>query len=323
MKTLLQAACFATSLVLLAHTALVHAQANAFDTSNMPYKAFDALPSTSINIDGATIVLAYAPGGDFALSKAEIAAWVERCGRIVAGYYGRFPVQKYRLLIMPTPGKGVRGGTTYGYRGAATKLRLGMSAQLPELNNDWVLVHEMIHTAFPSMEDNHHWIEEGLATYVESIARVQAGNLDAAAAWGSLVQGMPKGQPQGGDEGLDNTHTWGRTYWGGALFCMVADVRIRERTGNKKGLQDALRAIVKAGGSIEEEDWSLGKTLKIGDDATGVRVLQELYAQTGGKPAAEDLDALWKKLGIAVKGDTVVFDDSAPEAGVRKAITAH
>jgi hypothetical protein len=298
------------------------AQDRAFDTSNMPYKAFDALPATNINIDGATIVLAYAPGGELALSKAEVAAWAERCARIVAGYYGRFPVQKYRLLIMPTPGRGVRGGTTYGYRGAATKLRLGMSAQLPELNNDWVLVHEMIHTAFPSMEDNHHWIEEGLATYVESIARVQAGNLDAATAWAGIVQGMPKGQPQSGDEGLDNTHTWGRTYWGGALFCMVADVRIRERTGNKKGLRDALRGIVKASGSIEEEDWSLAKTLQIGDNATGTRVLQELYAQTGGNPVEEDLAAIWQKLGIRLQNDRAVFDDQAQEADIRRAITA-
>ena len=44
---------------------------------------------------------------------------------------------------------------------------------------------------------------------------------------------------QGGGFGLDNTHTWGRTYWGGAMFCLLADVEIRRRTHNRRGLQDA------------------------------------------------------------------------------------
>ena len=43
-----------------------------------------------------------------------------------------------------------------------------------------------------------------------------------------MVRDMPKGLPQAGDEGLDNTDTWGRKYWGGAMFCLFADVEIRK-----------------------------------------------------------------------------------------------
>lgn len=298
------------------------AQDSAFDTSYFPYRAFDALPTTEIKVGGATVVLAYAPGGELALSKAEVADWVERCARTVAAYYGRFPVPKYRLLVMPVPGIGVRGGTTWGFRGGATKLRLGQGAHMSELNNDWVLVHEMIHLAFPEMGDRHHWIEEGLAVYIESIARMQAGALDAATAWRSLVRDMPEGEPRSGDEGLDNTHTWGRTYWGGAMFCLVADVRIRERTANKKGLQDALRGILNAGGNIEHDDWTIDRAFQVADAATGTRVLQELYAQTGDTPVDFDLDALWRKLGIVMRDGVATFDDQAPEAAIRRAIAA-
>jgi hypothetical protein len=42
-----------------------------------------------------------------------------------------------------------------------------------------------------------------------------------------------RGEPGPGDGGLDDTDSWGRTYWGGALFCLLADVRFRERTGNR------------------------------------------------------------------------------------------
>src|SRR5437660_11693384 len=91
----------------------------------------------------------------------------------------------------------------------------------------------------------------------------------------TFVRDMPKGEPGPDDEGLDNTHTWGRTYWGGAIFCLVADVRIRERTSNRKGLQDALRGILNGGGNITE-DWNIEKALALGDQATGTHVLMTI-----------------------------------------------
>jgi hypothetical protein len=179
----------------------------------------------------------------------------------------------------------------------------------------------MIHLAFPSMDDDQHWIEEGISTYVEPVARARMGGMPVRDVWASFLHDMPKGQPEPGDRGLDNTHTWGRTYWGGALFCLLADVRIRERTNNSKGLEDALRAIVHAGGIISE-DWEIEKALAIGDKATGTRVLRNLYQEMRDKPAPVDLDLLWKKLGIETKDGSVKFNDKAPQANIRKAITA-
>ena len=56
------------------------------------------------------------------------------------------------------------------------------------------------------------------------------------------------GLPRAGEGGMDQTPTWGRTYWGGALYCLQADVAIREQTANRVGLQTALRAILKETG---------------------------------------------------------------------------
>jgi hypothetical protein len=136
-----------------------------------------------------------------------------------------------------------------------------------------------------------------------------------------MVRDMPKGLPGPGDRGLDRTHTWGRTYWGGAIFCLTADVEIRKATGNKAGLQQALRGIVDAGGTIEY-GWPIDRILRVGDKATGTTVLADLYAKMGAEPYAPDLDALWRELGVSVKEGRVVFDDSAPLASIRRAITA-
>jgi hypothetical protein len=39
------------------------------------------------------------------------------------------------------------------------------------------------------------------------------------------------------------------------------------------------------------------------------------------RPVTIDLEALWKQLGVVHRGRKVTFDDSAPLASIRKAIT--
>jgi hypothetical protein len=145
------------------------------------------------------------------------------------------------------------------------------------------------------------------------------GELTAQKVWDDMVRDMHQGEPQAGDDGLDHTHTWGRTYWGGALFCLVADVEIRRATNNRKGLRDALRAIVEHGGTIDH-NWDLPKALAIGDAATGTHVLSEQYAKWKDASVTVDLDRLWAELGIRRNGDDVEFENNAPLAKVREAI---
>jgi hypothetical protein len=148
----------------------------------------------------------------------------------------------------------------------------------------------------------------------------KAGHLKAEQMWLDLVRDMPQGLPQVGDRGLDHTHTWGRTYWGGALFCLLADVEIRRQTNNVKGLEHALRGILDVGGDIRK-DWSLEDALRAGDRAVGVNVLQPLYTRMKDKPVTVDLDNLWTQLGVRSDGASVRFDDNATLAAIRRAIT--
>lgn len=259
--------------------------------------------------------------GQLKVSHAELLHWVQSAAEAVATYYGRYPVPRVQLHIIPVDGSGVRHGQTFGYDGGLIKIRVGKQTEAAELVNDWMLTHEMVHLSFPSMADEHHWVEEGIAVYVEPIARIQAKQMSGEQMWADLVRDMPKGLPQDGDKGLDHTHTWGRTYWGGALFCFVADVEIRKLTHNKKGLQDALRGILDAGGDITH-DWDLTRALEIGDRATGTTVLSEQYAKWKDQPAQVDLASMWKDLGIAAEGRNVRVTEDAPLATVRRAIMA-
>jgi len=259
--------------------------------------------------------------GDLMVSGEELKRWVQNAADAIVAYYGRFPVPHLRIQIEPSGGNGIRGGKTFGRGGGLIVVHVGSQTPGIELASDWMMTHEMVHLTFPSMADEHHWIEEGIATYVEPIGRIQAGQMDPAEMWRDLVRDMPKGEPRAGDKGLDHTHTWGRTYWGGALYCLRADVEIRRQTQNAKGLQDALRGILDAGGDIRE-DWELRKALETGDRTTGTHVLMNVYEEMKDKPVEVELDSLWKQLGVKAENGKVTLVDDAPLAGVRRAITA-
>jgi len=290
----------------------------------LPLKAFPAqensADATTLKVSSATIDVTL-PEQPMKLSRDELLGWVKTSATTVANYYGHFPVPHLTLKMRSTSGSSVRHGVTYPKDGGLIFISVGRGADIAATKEDWVLVHEMIHLAFPSMSDDQHWIEEGISTYVEPVARAREGGLSVNEVWRTFVRDMPKGEPGPDDHGLDNTHTWGRTYWGGAIFCLLADVRIRERTKNRKGLEDALRGINRGGGNINE-DWDIGKTLAMGDKATGTTVLRDLYNEMRDKPDPIDLDQLWTKLGIQMKDGSVAFNDQAPEANIRKAITA-
>jgi hypothetical protein len=239
--------------------------------------------TAEIQVGGGTIDLAY--DGD----RAAIEDWVRRAAGALTAYYGKFPVAHVRIQVDRVPGDGIHG-TTYG--GRYIHMRVGRGARF---TNDWTLTHEMFHLAFPDLDERHHWMEEGMATYFEPIARARVGDLDPAQVWRDLFEGLPKGLPEAGDRGLDRTPTWGRTYWGGALFWFMCDLAIRERTGNKRSVDDAMRAILAAGGDGTEH-WDIQKVLEVGDRATGTTVMAELYARMATAPFPVDLRDLERRV---------------------------
>jgi len=311
-------------LCLWAGAALVSAYSAAFaQGQRQDWHNVTITETDEIKVGDATLQVDFAEG-PLDLPKTTVLAHVEAAASAVASYYGRFPVSRARVLLIPVADRhGILQGTTWGdMRGfpGFTRIRIGEHTTTADLASDWTTTHELVHMAFPSMPDDQHWIEEGLATYIEPIARVMTGELTAQKIWGDMFRDMHQGEPGAGDEGVDHTHTWGRTYWGGAMFCLVADVEIRRATHNRKGLQDALRAIVDADGTIDH-NWTLPQALAVGDRATGTHVLSEMYNDWKGKPVTVDLPKLWNELGIQSGPHGISFVDTAPLAKVREAIT--
>ncbi|MDB5289273.1 MAG: hypothetical protein JWL69_514 [Phycisphaerales bacterium] len=270
-----------------------------------------------LHIGGATITVT-SPADALPVSRWEVQRWVQTATTALTNYFGHFPVPALRIEIASDETGKIHHGVTYG--GKLIRISLGRDTRPADLAADWEMTHEMFHLAFPDMDEKYLWMHEGLSDYLEPLARARIGDLAPEQVWAGFVEGMPQGQPEAGDRGLDVTHTWGRTYWGGAIFWLLADVKIREQTHNQKSLDDAIKAILAAGGD-GSHTWPLDRVLSTGDRATGTTVLKDLHDQMGAAPVKVDLDGLWKRLGIRDDKGTVTLDDSAPLADIRKSMT--
>jgi hypothetical protein len=277
----------------------------------------------TLSIGGAKIEISFVPGvaeQGYRLNRQQVTAWVERSANAVTKYFKRFPVKNLNLSIT----EGARGrvnGVAYNGLEPLVMINIRPSFDEKTLAEDWVMIHEMVHLAFPPVHRRHQWLLEGLATYVEPIVRVRAGLLSEDDAWKWIINGTPQGLPEAGNLGLDNTPTWGQRYWGGAIFFLVADMRIHQQTNNKYGIEHALRAIQRSGGSMQlEQNWKVIKALRTGDKATGTSVLVDLYNEMKDKSVMTDLDAIWKDLGVSRKGNKTIYDNTAKLANLRRSI---
>ncbi|HEY9133100.1 MAG TPA: hypothetical protein VIM98_15210 [Dyella sp.] len=283
------------------------------------YAALREQPRQSLSIGGGTLDIVFADGAS-GLDRERTLAWIRRSATAVTTYFGRFPVRRVGLLVIAEVGSRIGPGTTYGFDGSAIRLHVGRGADEQAFASDWMLVHEMTHLALPVLGEQWAWLMEGNATYIEPIARAQAGQLAPEEVWRWSVEDMSKGQPAAGDRGLDHTHTWGRTYWGGAAFWLLAEVGIYRQSQGKHTLQEALRAINRASGG-NGADWSAGQVMEAGDKAIGMHVLSDLYAEMKDKPVQVDLDGLFRALGVDMRDGRIVFDDHAPLAPLRREMT--
>ena len=295
-------------------------EAAASDLDIAPYAAFGPMRMRHVQpVAGAIVDVAIAPVA-FEAGDDALVAWVARSARTMARFLGCFPLDRVMVLVVPARGNGVRHGETMGDGGASIVVEVSESVDSNALTQDWVLPHEMAHLAVPSVPKRHHWIEEGVAVYVQPIARARSGELTPEEVWREFALGMPRGVPTRVDRGLDDTPDWARTYWGGATFCLLADLDIRRRTGNRLGFEDALRGVLASGGSIAQP-WRFERLLDTADASVGTSVFRPMNDEIGREPWTVDLARIFRDLGVLVHDGDVVLTDDAPLAPMRRAIT--
>ncbi len=252
--------------------------------------------------------------------RADLLDWVERTAAAESNYWQGFTAKQALVSLVPTATRrGVGFGRAVSGGGATVMVEVGTDVDRRRLFNDWVLIHELIHTGMPYIRGRGTWFMEGAATYVEPIIRARAGWKTEEEVWREWVDNMPQGV-QAFSIGMANA-SGRQNYWGGATFMLLADVGLRRATNGAKGLEDCLGGVLWSG---------IDGAQRIGIDAyaeacdrvTGTAVMSGLVDRHFNKAEPVDLAMLWKDLGISVVGDRIVLNDSAPSAQWRKLIVS-
>jgi len=283
-----------------------------------PYSGFGRFRSLRLRVDGSVIDVAIVPG-KFPFGDQRLRRWLLRAARLASSYFGRFPVPRVLVIIAPSRGRRLFG-TQMGGGGASIYFDIGSDVSEEQLSADWMGPHEMMHLGQPGLAREHLWFQEGFATYVEPLARLAAGEISQDELWEGFLRGMRNGEPEAGDRGLDRTPTWGRTYWGGALFWLLADVETRRLSGGRRSARDAARAVLESVGDCAITA-SIDDVLEAADRGAGHSVFRGLYDRHAPAATSMGLRRLSDRLGVRLDEARVRYDDDAPWAWIRRSIS--
>jgi predicted metalloprotease with PDZ domain len=293
----------------------------ASELGEASYTAFGEIRASRLPVSGASVEVALL-GPPLAMTDRAALEWVRNGAGCLEGFFGRFPADA-TVFVVPVAGADqVVFGRTLSLAGASVVLLFGAETRAETAHDDWVVVHELFHLGTPTFVGEGHWLEEGLATYYEPILRERAGWMSEADLWKHFVDQMPRGvRSAESAPRIEDRDDIDSTYWGGALFALLADVRILQETRQARSLDDALRASLARVGNTTHQA-RVQDFLRTCDEATGTRALARLYAEFAEQGEPVDLDALWRSLGIerSAGNGPVVLRDDAPLAPVRRAI---
>lgn len=283
------------------------------------YAVFGRFQRTELRSGQSVIEIASFPGR-IGLDRRVIETWIIDSAAEIARYFGSFPLDRALIVAVPAANRsGVVFGRVRGGGGGSMLLRLGEHVRRDELYDDWILLHEMVHLGAPFVTGRSAWLMEGMATYAEPVIRARAGWRTPEDLWLEFASQMPRGVTALTQESLDAVSRPG-LYWGGAIFMLLADLDIRERTQNRASLETCFRAVLRQGGNTTTR-WPRQRMLEACDAATGTDTMARLTRTYVAQAGNFDLDALWRELGIRMEGRRVTFDDRAPKAALRRAIT--
>lgn len=296
----------------------------SFDLDEGSFTGFGPMRRFHVDVPGkgtekARIDVAVLGTHPYAMPDSAIRTWIEESAQLTVPLFDRFPVDRTTLFVVPAKGEDeVVFGKVLSLAGASVVLVVGDRMPPEARHKDWVLVHELFHLGFPTFRGEGRWLGEGLATYYEPILRARAGWTTEAEVFRQFARNMPRGQgPRGSNAGLSARDDLDTIYWGGALFCLAADVRIREETHGKKSLDDVLRAALERGGDATHV-WTVRDVVTLGDVVTGTNVLSEMYERHAARGERIDLDTLMASLGVSQERRDV--DDSRSLSWIRRAI---
>ena len=267
---------------------------------------------------------------EIACSERGLQAWIfDAVDSVAMLFGGTFPRERLQVVVVPVGG---RGGTVYfGMAGrgggSGVYLLLDREARGSELPGGWTTVHEMLHHGMPFVEEA--WMAEGWVSYYTEVMRTRMGHRDEAAGWAKLAEAFARGERggrgitlQATSDNMHETFAYQRVYWGGAAIAFLTDVALREDSGGKLSLDDAMAELRRCCGDASNK-WSAAELLQRLDAWYGKPLFSEIATDNLGKIVFPDVEGAMERLGVSVGYDgEASLDDEHPAAAIRRGIMA-
>lgn len=310
-------------------------QANEYIVGESPESAnapslFGRFTSTKIEVPGATLHVSV-PQSEPALDPELIAKWLEATATDVTLTYGRFPNPSPHIIVMPigsnrwSSDRAVPFGRVIRDGGEVIELFVNQGKSLEEFMGDWTATHEFSHLMLPYVGSRHKWISEGFAQYYQNVLLARSGTYSQDMAWEKLHAGLERGSASRPELSPNEAASQGvrgarmKVYWTGAAIALLADVQIREKSGNRESLDTVLERLQTCC-LPSERVWTGPELFEKMDALLHEPVFMPLYrrhAETLGFP---DTSEVFQRLGVEVKNGAARFRRGAELADIRQSI---
>lgn len=231
---------------------------------------------------------------------------MQSVARSVGNVYGRFPIPDVRIKIVAEP-RQVWGGDSpvlFGrvtrHGGETIELLVNLDRPMADFYADWTATHEFSHLLLPRISWRQRWISEGFASYYQNVVMARAGQYSQQEAIRKLEEGFRRGRssrpelsPNGAArEGVRRARY--KIYWSGAAIALLADVRLRERSGGTESLDVVLDRFQKCC-MPSRERWSGTELFTMFDSLVDEPVFMPLYRQYADSPGFPDVSGTLSK----------------------------
>lgn len=265
---------------------------------------------------------------------AEIIEWIEATANDVALVYGRFPNPKARIIVIPTTenswgsDSAVIFGRVTRRRGETVELFVNPDRPIEEFYADWTATHEFSHLMLPLLKQRYRWISEGFASYYQNVLMARAGHYTPETAWQRLSEGFERGRESRPDLSLNEAATGGirytrmKVYWSGAAIALLADIELRQRSGDTESL-DTVLGQLQTCCLPSRTQWSGQRLFKKLDSFLESPVFMPLYEEYANTQGFPDYAPALLELGLSTNTDgTINLNNNASLASTREAISA-
>jgi len=289
---------------------------------------FGRLTESLIETGGARIRLSIV-GDTSEETAATLHAWVAAGVDTITTLYGHFPVNDLQVLVFPLGrsadpvpwGEVVRGG------GDSVHLYVDATRSVTELNDDWVLAHELSHLIHPYVSAADSWLAEGIASYFQNVLRARAGMIEAKVAWQKLDAGFKRGMAQFTSDrtlardtrAMMREHQYMRVYWSGAAIALIGDLTLRQRSAGAVSLDTVFKELSRCC-LPSRRRWRARDLMAKLDEIAGFEVFIPLYERYVVQPVFPELKATYRRLGLSENSSALVISDDPAARSLRAEI---